>query len=73
MRQMHNYVDLNSVFNGNLSGINAIEENNTTIRGSQKMGEDSSNQIMEDRIKKMKEDRDADIRSITTNKPPLSY
>lgn len=73
MRQMHNYVDLNSVFNGNLSGINAIEENNTTIRGSQKMGEDSSNQIMEDRIKKMKEDRDADIRSITSNKPPLNY
>ena len=74
MRQMHNYVDLNTAFNGNLSEINQIEnENNTTIRGGQKMGEDSSNQIMEDRIRKMKEDRDADIRSITGNKPPISY
>ena len=71
---MHNYVDLNTAFNGNLSEINQIEkENNTTIRGGQKMGEDSSNQIMEDRIRKMKEDRDADIRSITGNKPPISY
>jgi thiol-disulfide isomerase/thioredoxin len=74
MRQMHNYVDLNTAFNCNLSEINQIEkENNTTIRGAQKMGEDSSNQIMEDRIRKMKEDRDADIRSITGNKPPISY
>jgi hypothetical protein len=69
MRQMHNYVDLNTVSSGNLSGINTIEEN-TTIRGSQKMGEDSSNQIMEERIKKMKEDRDADIRTISNNRPP---
>ena len=55
MRQMHNYVDLNTAFNG---GINPIEEeNNTTIRGTQKMGEDNSNQIMEDRIRKMKEEQ----------------
>ena len=74
MRQMHNYVDLNTAFNGNLSGMDQIEEgNNTTIRGTQKLGEDNSNQLMEDRIKKMKEDRDADIRSITGNKPPMSY
>ena len=71
MRQMHNYVDLNTAFNG---GINPIEEeNNTTIRGTQKMGEDNSNQIMEDRIRKMKEDRDADIRNITGNRPPTNY
>jgi len=71
MRQMHNYVDLNTAFNG---GINPIEEeNNTTIRGTQKMGEDNSNQIMEDRIRKMKEDSDADIRNITGNRPPTNY
>ena len=73
MRQMHNYVDLNTAFNGNISNINSINEQNTTIRGSQKIGEDASNQIMEDRIKKMKEERDADIRSLSGNRPPMSY
>ena len=74
MRQMHNYVDLNTAFNGNLSGINTTDEDhNTTIRGAQKIGEDASNQVMEDRIKKMKEERDADIRAITGNRPPMSY
>jgi hypothetical protein len=28
---------------------------------------------MEDRIRKMKEERDADIQSITRNRPPMSY
>jgi hypothetical protein len=71
MRQMHNYVDLNTAFNSNFSGINSSEdEQNTTIRGSQKKGDDASNQIMEDRIKKMKEERDSDIRIITGNRPP---
>jgi hypothetical protein len=37
------------------------------------MGEDASNQVMEDRIRKMKEERDNDIRSLTGNKPPMSY
>jgi hypothetical protein len=74
MRQMHNYVDLNTAFNGNVSNYNGNDDNhNTTIRGAQKMGEDISNQVMEDRIKKLKEDRDADIRSITGNRPPMSY
>jgi hypothetical protein len=70
---MHNYVDLNTAFSGNLSQHEPVEETNTTIRGSQKMGEDASNQVMEDRIKKMKEERDADIRSLTGNKPPMSF
>jgi hypothetical protein len=74
MRQMHNYVDLNTAFNGQVynEGLSS-DSYNTTIRGSQKMGEDSSNQQMEDRIRKMKEERDADIRSITGNKPPMSF
>jgi hypothetical protein len=73
MRQMHNYVDLNTAFNGGLSDINNSNDHNTTIKGTQKMGEDTANQIMEDRIKKMKEERDADIRAITGNRPPMSY
>jgi len=74
MRQMHNYVDLNSAFSGNISAVNDnSNEYNTTIRGTQKMGEDASNQQMEERIRKMKEERDADIRSLTGNRPPMSY
>ena len=74
MRQMHNYVDLNTAFSGNISQYDGgNEDTNTTIRGSKKIGEDSSNQLMEDRIKKMKEERDNDIRSLTGNKPPMSF
>jgi hypothetical protein len=73
MRQMHNYVDLNTAFSGQLSEYGANEETNTTIRGVQKIGEDASNQVMEDRIRKMKEDRDADIRTLTGNRPPTSF
>lgn len=70
MRQMHNYMDLNTAFSGQLSQPVSTEQN-TTIRGSTKMGEDASNQQMEARLKKMQEDRDADIRSISGNRPPL--
>jgi hypothetical protein len=37
------------------------------------MGEDASNMQMEQRLKKMQEDRDADIRSLTGNRPPMSF
>jgi len=73
MRQMHNYVDLNTAFSGQISQYGNNEEFNTTIRGSKKMGEDVSNQTTEDRIKRMKEERDADIKSITGNRPPMSF
>jgi hypothetical protein len=74
MRQMHNYVDLNTAFNGQVSNESFNNDKfNTTSKGSQKKGEDASNQQMEDRIRKMKEERDADIRSITGNRPPMSY
>jgi len=72
MRQMHNYVDLNTAFNGQISQQDN-NESNTTIRGATKIGEDASNQQMEARLKKMQQDRDADIRSITGNKPPMSF
>lgn len=74
MRQMHNYMDLNTAFSGQVSNSKSQDDSfNTTIRGAVKMGDDAANQVMEDRIKKMKEDRDADIRSITGNRPPLGY
>ena len=73
MRQMHNYVYLNTAFSGQISNHSSNESSNTTIRGAQKMGDDASNQIMEDRIKKMKEERDADLRKLTGNKPPMSF
>jgi hypothetical protein len=73
MRQMHNYVDLNTAFSGQISQYDNNDELNTTIRGVQKVGEDTSNQQMDDRIKKMREDRESDIRSITGNRPPMSF
>lgn len=73
MRQMHNYVDLNTAFSGQVSAAVAEDETNTTIRGSKKMGDDASNQLMENKIKKMQEERDADMRSIAGNRPPMSY
>jgi hypothetical protein len=74
MRQMHNYVDLNTAFSGQVSGAGSGgDDYNTTIRGAKKMGDDAANQQMEDRIRKMKEERDADIQSITRNRPPMSY
>jgi hypothetical protein len=73
MRQMHNYVDLNTAFSGKVSdvGCQGGDENNTTIRGVTKMDDGKANDQMEERIKKMKEERDADIRSITGNRPPF--
>ena len=72
MRQMHNYVDLNTAFSGQFSNYNN-NDTNTTIRGTQKRTEDSANSEMEARMKQMKEERDADIRKLTGNRPPMSY
>jgi hypothetical protein len=70
---MHNYMDLNTAFSGAVSNIEQTDTSNTTIRGSKKMGEDASNQITEDRMKKMMAERDADIKQLTGNKPPMSF
>ena len=72
MRQMHNYMDLQTAFSGQLSEPLSSEQN-TTIRGAKKMGEDDANQQMESRMKRMQEERDADIKNLTGNRPPLSY
>lgn len=73
MRQMHNYVDLNTAFSGQISNYDNNNDTNTTIRGSSKRSEDSANSEMEARMKQMKEERDADIRKLTGNRPPMSY
>jgi len=71
MRQMHNYVDLDTAFSGKMSEPINNDTSNTTIRGSKKTGEDDSNQEMENRIKRMKEERDADLQKLTGNRPPI--
>ena len=73
MRQMHNYVDLTTAFSGQISQQGNNEEQNTTIRGSTKKSDDSANQEMEDRMKRMKEERDSDIKKLTGNRPPMSF
>jgi hypothetical protein len=72
MRQMHNYVDLNTAFSGQISQQGNEEEFNTTIRGAKKMPENDSNQEMENRIKRMQEEREADMRKMSGNRPPLA-
>lgn len=71
MRQMHNYVDLNTAFSGQLTQQGNQEEFNTTIRGSKKMDENDSNQEMENRMKRMQEEREAEIKQIAGNRPPM--
>ena len=73
MRQMHNYVDLNTAFNGQVYNPGETEDFNTTIRGAKKMSDDAANSQMEQRLKQMQEQRDADIRSISGNRPPMSF
>lgn len=73
MRQMHNYVDLNTAFNGQVYNPETNEDLNTTIRGVKKMSDDAANTQMDQRLKQMQEQRDADIRSINGNRPPTSF
>lgn len=72
LRQMHNYVDLNTAFSGQINQY-GNQEQNTTIRGTKKMGEQDSNQEMESRIKQMQQERDADMQKISGNRPPMSF
>ena len=71
MRQMHNYVDLNTAFSGQISNYNNANDTNTTIRGTSKRSEDSANSEMEARMKQMQAERDADIKRFSANRPPL--
>jgi len=71
MRQLHNYVDLNNAHSGKLS--EPIKDDNTTIRGVKKIGENDSNQVMENRIKQMQEERANDLKIMSGNRPPAGY
>jgi hypothetical protein len=72
MRQMHNYVDLTTAFSGQISDPISTDTN-TTIRGTTKKSDDSANEEMAARMKRMQEERDADIKKLTGNRPPMSY
>ena len=72
LRQMHNYVDLNTAFSGQINQY-GNQDQNTTIRGTKKMGEQDSNQEMESRIKQMQQERDADMQKFSGNRPPMSF
>ena len=72
LRQMHNYVDLDTAFSGQMTEYTE-DKTNTTIRGAVKVGEDVSNQNMDARIKQMQEERDADMKKFSGNKPPIGY
>lgn len=69
MRQMHNYMDLNTAFNGKISGQGAADTAYNTR--TNKMSEDASNQQMEARLKQMQAERDADMKAINKNRPPF--
>jgi hypothetical protein len=71
MRQMHNYVDVNTAFSGNISEHVMQPASETTLRGTNKMSEDAASQEMEERIRKLKEQRDADINAIKQNRPMM--
>jgi len=73
MRQMHNYVDLNTAFSGHISNVQSNDDFNTTIRGAKKMGETAANSQMETKLKQMEEQREADMRAIAGNRPPMSF
>ena len=71
MRQMHNYVDLNTAHSGEIS--QSLGGDDTTIRGSKKMDEMDSNSVMDSRIKKMQEERENDLKMISGNRPPMRF
>ena len=72
MRQMHNYVDLNTAFSGQVSNY-GNNDTNTTIRGTTKKSDDAANSEMEARMKQMQQERDADIKRFSANRPPVGY
>lgn len=71
MRQLHNYMDVDTAFKGHIDNYDVSDDHNTTIRGAKKMGEDKANSEMERRMKQLQEERDADMRAIKANRPPM--
>jgi len=65
MRQMHNYVDLN--YNDKMSIQTPADEQE--YKGANRIAEDGSKDLMS----KIQAQREADLQSITKNKPPMSF
>jgi len=66
MRQMHNYVDLN--YSDNVTMQTPTDEQEYK-KGANRIGEDGSKDLMA----QIQAQREADIKSITGNKPPMSF
>jgi hypothetical protein len=66
MRQMHNYVDLN--YSDNVTMQTPTDEHEYT-KGANRIAEDGSKDLMA----QIQAQREADIKSITGNKPPISF
>ena len=64
MRQMHNYVDLNYIDNLTIQSTNEKES-----KGANRIAEDGSKDLMA----KIQAQREADLKNITGNKPPMSF
>ena len=65
MRQMHNYVNLNQADTFTITTPN----DETEYKGANRIAEDGSKDLMA----QIQAQRDADLRNITGNKPPLSF
>jgi hypothetical protein len=65
MRQMHNYVDLNYVDKMSIQTPNDEAE----YKGANRIAEDGSKDLMS----QIQAQREADLKNITNNKPPMSF
>ena len=65
MRQMHNYVNLNQADTFTIT----TPKDETEYKGVNRIAEDGSKDLMA----QIQAQRDADLRNITGNKPPLSF
>ena len=66
-------MDLNTAFSTELTKHEGADESNTTIRGAVKTDEHNSNQMMEDKMKQMQEERDHDMKMLNGNRPPIGF
>ena len=55
------------------TSLSCIIKNINQLMGVKKMSDDAANTQMDQRLKQMQEQRDADIRSINGNRPPTSF
>jgi len=71
LRQMYNYTNINAQDSPNIQNFSNQNSNENTIRGATKMKEESANNLMEQRIQQMKQEREEDMRRLGGNRPPI--